>query len=101
MKKGQDPYLLGLGKVWPTILRAYHDFNERKPIIEYQLREKMIRAYPGLPYIRDLSASTRERTQRHYEDAIAAGRFMVFVCDRGKRIFRSYEFPVEEPEEGG
>ena len=99
-KKGKDPYLLALGKIWPSILLAYDDFKDFKPILEYRLREKIIYAYPAMPYINDLTDRTREQARRTYMDAIAGGEIMVFVCDTSKRVLRSYVFPVEEPEKG-
>jgi hypothetical protein len=99
-KKGKDPYLLALGKIWPSILLAYDDFKDLKPILEYRLREKILYAYPALPYINDLTDRTREQARRTYMDAIAGGEIMVFICDTGKRVLRSYVFPVEEPEKG-
>jgi len=99
-KKGKDPYLLALGKIWPTIQLAYDDFKDIKPIIEYRLREQIVFAYPGLPYINDLTDRTREQARRIYVDAIAAGEFMVFVCDTRKRVLRSFVFPVKESDKG-
>jgi hypothetical protein len=63
--KVKDVYLRYLGKIWPTILRAYADFKEMKPIIEYRLREKAVLAYPALPYIDDLTKRTREQTRQN------------------------------------
>jgi hypothetical protein len=100
-EKGKDPYLLALGKIWPSILSAYDDFKDLKPILEYRLREKILYAYPALPYINDLNDRTREQARRTYMDAIAGGEIMVFVSDTSKRVLRSYVFPVEEPEKGG
>ncbi len=99
-KKGKDPYLAVLGNARQTILAAYDDFNEIKPIIEYRLREKIICVYPALPYITDLTDRTRNEMWQIYMDAAAAGGFMVFICDTRKRVLRSYVFPVQKPETG-
>jgi hypothetical protein len=99
--KVKDAYLLQLDKIWPAVLRAYEDFKDIKPIIEYQLREKIVYAYPGLPYIEDLTERTREQTRRIYQDAIDTGRFMVFVSDSRERVLRSYVFPIKEPGPAG
>ncbi len=93
-KKRKDPYLSALGKAWSTILLAYNDFKDFKPIIEYRLRQKLVLAYPALPYINDLTERTRKETRRIYADAVAAGQLMVFVRDTRKRILRSYVLPV-------
>ena len=97
-KKTQDPYWPALGKAWPTILLAYDDFKDIKPIIEYRLRQELVLAYPALPYINDLTERTRKQTQRIYADAVAAGKLMVFVRDTRKRVLRSYVLPIDEPE---
>jgi hypothetical protein len=99
-KKEKDPYLLALDKAWPTILLAYADFKQHKPIVEYRLRQKKVYVYPALPYIDDLTDRTREQARQVYLDGAAAGQFMVFVCDTSKRVLRSYVFPVEEPDGG-
>jgi hypothetical protein len=97
-KIAQDPYLPALGKIWPTILLAYDNFKELKPIIVYQIRQKKVLAYPAQAYINDLTERTREEARRIYAEAAAAGKFMVFVYDTRKRVFRSYVFSVEAPE---
>jgi len=98
-KRQTDPYLPELGTIWPTVLRAYDAFKHRKPIIEFQVRQKVVLAYPALAYINDLTDSTREQARRTYREAVAAGRFMVFIRDTTRRVFRSYVFAIEEPEE--
>jgi hypothetical protein len=96
-KKGKDPYLGHLRKAWPTILRAYDDFKDLDTIIEYQLRQGLVCAYPALDYIRDLTNRTRAQTRREYREATAAGKFMIFVRDTKDRVLRSYVFPIEKP----
>lgn len=95
--KVKDVYLRHLGKIWPTILRAYNDFKDIKPIIEYRLREKVVLAYPALPYIADLTKRTREETRQVYREAAENRRFMVFISDSRERVLRSYVFAIEEP----
>jgi len=87
--------LAALRKIWPAMLSAYDDFRDSKPIIEYQLREQMVFAYPGLAYINGLTERTRAQTRQIYKDAIAAGKIMVFDSDSSERVLRSYVFPVE------
>ena len=72
--------------------------RDNKPIIEYRLRQKLVLAYPALPYINDLTERTREQTRRIYAEAVAAGQLMVFVRDTRKRILRSYVLAAEEPQ---
>ena len=99
-KKEKDPYLHALDEAWPTIMLAYDNFKQHKPIVEYRIREKKVYAYPALPYIDDLTDRTREEARQVYLRAVAAGQFMIFVRDTSKRVFKSYVFPVEEPDGG-
>ena len=95
--KGKDPYLLKLHRIWPSILVAYDDFKDKKPIVEYRLPRKIVCVYPALDYINDLTERTREQTRLIYKKAVANGQFMVFVHDADNRVLRSYVFYVEEP----
>jgi hypothetical protein len=99
-KKGIDPYLAALDKIWPTIRSAYEDFKDLKPIVEYHLCQEIVYAYPALPYINDLTERTRAQARQVYLDAAAGGKFMVFVCDTKRRVLRSYVFPLELLGEG-
>lgn len=95
-EEAPDPCSDALDDARPTILLAYDNFKDLKPIIVYRIREKKILAYAAQEYINDLTERTREETRQVYANAAAAGKFMVFVHDSRKRVLRSYVFPVEE-----
>ena len=92
----KDPYMDAIGEVWPHILRAYKDFKDKKPVIEYELPRRMIYAFPAADYINGLTDRTKEKTREICRQAAAGGEFLVFVRDTKRRILRSYVFPVEE-----
>lgn len=95
-QKAKDPYWDAIGAVWPHILRAYADFKDKKPIIEYELPRQMIYAYPALDYINDLSVRDRSPARQQYRKCSAAGEFLLFVRDTDNQVLRSYAFPVED-----
>jgi len=92
----KDRYLDAIGEAWPTILRAYGDFKDRDTVIEFEMRRRIVYAYPAFDYINDLSSRTREQTHQLWREAAAAGQFLVFVRDTKNRVLRSYVFPVED-----
>jgi hypothetical protein len=92
----KDPYLDAIGEVWPHILRAYNDFKDKKPVIEYELPRKRVYAFPAADYINDLTQRTREETREIYQQAVASGQFLVFLRDTKKKVLRSYVLPVDE-----
>jgi hypothetical protein len=92
----KDPYLVAIGEVWPHILKAYEDFKDKKPVIEYELPRRMVYSFPATDYINGLTDRTREKAREIYRQTVAAGQFLVFVRDTKEKILRSYVFPVEE-----
>ena len=95
--KENDPYLAKLYKIWSAILLMYHNFKDKKPIIEYQIPEEMVYAYPALEYINGMTERNREEARECYQGAVAKGQFMVFVSDARKRVLMAYMFPIQEP----
>ena len=96
-KERKEAYLLELERAWPTILRAYHDFKARRPIIEYRVREDLVCAFPASAYLDGLTKRTREQTRKMHERATATGRIVVFVSDSREQVLRSYVFAIEAP----
>jgi len=75
----------------------YAMFEERAPMMEFDVTSGQIRAYPAKDYLERLTDRTREQTKKQYEEAVAKGDLMVFVRDETERILRSYIFPLKEP----
>jgi hypothetical protein len=89
-----DIYLPILRKHWDALTDMYVAFEERAPMLEFDVVTYQIRAYPAADYLEDLSGRTREETKKQYKEAVAEGALMVFVRDESKEILRSYIFPV-------
>jgi len=94
-KTGQkpDPYVKKIRKHWGAITGMYLAYEDREPMIEFDVVSGQIRAYPAKEYLDDLSDRTRELAKEQYREAIAEGGLMVFVRDKTKRVLRSYVFP--------
>ena len=78
------------------ITGMYITFEDKKPIIEFDLKTIRIIAYPAAEYLNGLSERTREQTKMQYQKAAAKGDLMVFIRDEENEVLRSYIFPREE-----
>jgi hypothetical protein len=88
-----DPYERMLRKHWSAITAMYLAYEDRKPMIEFDVVRGQILAYPAKDYLEDITERTRDLAKKQYREAIAEGALMVFVRDKAKRVLRSYVFP--------
>jgi hypothetical protein len=92
-----DAYLPNLREHWDALAGMYTAFEDRAPIIEFNVASGQIRVYSAGEYLEGLSGRTREEAKRQYKKAAAEGALMVFVRDDSKEILRSYIFaPAKE-----
>ncbi|MBI2291590.1 MAG: hypothetical protein HYU73_14905 [Betaproteobacteria bacterium] len=91
-------YTSDIADFWSTILKAWQENRDRQPVIECNLFERKVLAYPAKEYINTLSERTRFKTFRQYEQVTAQGGLMVFINDHKKRILQSYIFNAEDIE---
>jgi hypothetical protein len=91
-------YTSDIADFWSTIIKAWQENKDRHPVIECNLFQRKVLAYPAYEYINTLSERTRFKTLRQYEQVTAQGGMMVFINDNKKRILRSYIFNAEDVE---
>jgi hypothetical protein len=89
-----DIYLRILRKHLDALTGMYLAFEDRAPMLEFDVVSGQIRAYPAGDYLEELSGRTREETKKQYEKAVAEGALMVFVRDESQEILRSYIFAL-------
>lgn len=82
-------YMQQIGKFWPTIMQAWEDHADRRPVIECDLANEKVRAYASGEYIDSLSERTRETTRREFARTMDEGGIMVFVLDAKNRVLQS------------
>jgi hypothetical protein len=93
-----NDYTSDIADFWSTIIKAWQENRNRHPVIECNLFERKVLAYPAKEYINTLSERTRFKTLRQYEQVTAQGGMMVFINDYKKRILQSYIFNAEDIE---
>ncbi len=92
----EDPYLDLIDEQWKNIAMMYDAFQDKKPIVEYEVDSKKIYTYPANDYIDTLTARTRNETKKQYEEACKNNRFMLFIKNKRNKKLRSYIFDVPE-----
>lgn len=86
-----------ISEFWPTVMLAWDEHGDKKPIIECDVDTRKVLAMPAKEYLAGLSERTREAAQRNFEEISANGGMMVFIRDDRNRILQSYVFmPSEE-----
>jgi hypothetical protein len=91
-----DPYFSRVQEYWDTILRAYTDFEQKKPVILVDVDEAKIYAYPYHDFKADLAPQSQASLEQQYNAAVRDGKIVVFVRDNRKRKLVSYTISPEE-----
>ena len=77
------------------LISAYQAYEDKKPIMEYRLPDRIIYAYPANDYIDDLSLRNREHARNTYQRACLENKKMIFVKDMENKILKSYVTPMD------
>ena len=89
-------YTEDTAEFWPTILQAWHDYADESPVIECDIVNRQVLAWPAREYINGLSARTRQVTHRQFRRACAAGGIMIFIRDSKHRVLQSQVYTPEK-----
>jgi hypothetical protein len=89
-------YLLEAAEAnWQHILMMYKLFEEKNPIMLYDLQEQRVYAYPYPEFKAELSERSQQSLTEQYEDAVRDGKIVVFVRDNEQRRLRSFSMGYE------
>jgi hypothetical protein len=92
----ESDYLLDAAQEnWPHILAAYRQFEDKKPVVLYDLQELRIYVYPYADFLRDLSEKSQVTLKDQYERAIQNNKIVVFVRDNEQRRLVSFSMDSE------
>jgi hypothetical protein len=79
---------------WEHILRMYRLFEEKKPVMLYDIQEERIYAYPYREFKAELSERSQASLQEQYEEAIRENKVVVFVRDNDQRKLVSFSLDL-------
>jgi len=97
-KQRNDDLVQAAFEIQDQIRRAYRLHREHRPIMEFDLVEDRIYAYPYAGYRATLSERSKKLLDEEYRDARANHQIVVFVKDSGTR--RLISFSINEQSEG-
>ena len=92
-------YTKQIAEFWPTIMRAWNDYADKRPVIECDVVKRQVLAWPAQEYISGLSERTREMTRRRFQRATAAGGIMIFIRDSRNRVLQSQVYMPDDTSE--
>ena len=94
MKKVVD-YTEELALYWDTIIRAWSEHCDKRPVIECDLSVGRVVACPAIEYINGLSMRTRKAALREYDRTVRGGGMMAFIRDSKREVLQSYSFILD------
>ena len=85
-----------IAEFWPTIMRAWEEHSDKRPVIECDLASRTVAAYPAHEYIESLSERTRKATHQEFDRVVDEGGVMIFIRDSENRVLQSYTFTSDD-----
>ena len=85
-----DPLFDALSEVWKYVVKGYLQYEDRKPVMLFDIEEQRIYACPYEGFKAEMSAKNQAALADQYERAIAAGKMVVYVRDNKARRLVSY-----------
>lgn len=85
-----DPYWEIVQSLMQDILYCYEQYQEKKPVLLFDMQENRIYVYPYLEFKNDLSERSQRSLQEQYEQAITDEKIVVFVRDNDAKKLVSY-----------
>jgi hypothetical protein len=70
---------------WPHIQMMYRMFEDKKPVILFDIQEKWVYAYPYSDFRKGLSKRSQRSLKGQYEKAVQENKIVVFVRDNEQR----------------
>lgn len=76
-----EKYLDVIDEQWSNILKLYKKFEDKKPIMLFDMQEGKIYAYPYESFKSDLTKKSQTILEKQYNDALLDNKVVVFVRD--------------------
>lgn len=95
--RDHDRYLDIAYEQLDNIFMIYRRFEDKRPVMLYDVQEQRIYAYPYEDYKNDMSEKSRSILKEQYEKALMRNQIVVFIRDNDRRRLISYSFDNLEP----
>jgi hypothetical protein len=80
---------------WHYILMMYRRFEDKRPVMLFDIQEQRIYAYPYAEFCKDLSERSQQALKEQYEEAVRDNQIVVFVRDNERRRLVSFSLDNE------
>ena len=80
-KETDDPFLDAVAEHWESIVAGYKQFEDKRPIVLYDLQEKRVYLYPYEDFKNDMTPKSQASLTEQYELAGNLGKMVMFVRD--------------------
>jgi hypothetical protein len=90
-----EQYLDIIDEQWSNILNLYKKFEDKKPIMLFDMQDRKIYAYPYGDFKSDLSKKSQTMLEEQYKDALLNKEVVVFVRDNEQEKLISSSYPLE------
>ena len=90
-----EQYLDAIREQWGNILGLYKTFEDKKPVMEFDIQNRKIYAYPYKDYKAQLSKRSQIMLKKQYEEALQTNKMVVFVNDSEERKLISVSLDIE------
>ncbi len=94
-----DPYFSLVEEQWPNILALYRMYEEKKPVMLFDIQEQRLYAYPYDEFKANLNPRNQTKLEEQYKEATADSSIVVFVRDNEQMKLVSYALAPESPNE--
>jgi len=87
-----DEYLDIAYEQLDNIFMIYRQFEDKRPVMLYDIQEQMIYAYPYKDFKDEMSEKSQLMLKEQYEKAFKKNQIVVFIRDNDKKRLVSYSF---------
>ena len=84
-----------MAEYWEHVVRIYKQFEDKRPVMLYDIQEVRIYACPYESFKSEMSAKTQVSLTEQYERAVADGKMVVFVRDNDNTKLVSYSLDYQ------
>jgi len=88
-------YLEIIAEHWDKIQMMYRLFAGKRPVMQFDVQNQQIAAYPYKEYKAQLSQRSQASLTRQYRAARASNQMVIFVRDNERQKLVSYTLDVE------
>lgn len=81
---------------WESILALYMRFEEKNPVMLFDLKEHQIHAYPYEGFKAQLSRKSQRALEEQYQRALEKNYMVIFVRDEEQKQMTSFSLAIEE-----